>query len=254
MLIGLITLIIMLLSGPEQVFMIKGLQKEVRQHVDDKERKKEIIQIIKTSRKTIEKETKNSERKAKDFYKDLKDYPCDFTMIKQHLDNHNAKEKELQSMLIENRLKLQELLTTEEWQLIIEPSIHPKPKMVRKKLKTDIKMLSTAQKHFKNIEKILKEGDTNKEDLANINKLFQKFKDSNIAMLHNIANNNFNSTKILRDQTCSRADINAFYNEQSKHRQAVRQSFIELIEVTQKAVTQKQWQKIRYNLKKIIII
>lgn len=253
MLITLVTLIILALSGPEQVFMVKGLKKEIKQHVEDKDRKQEVLDIIKISRKKILKANKAEEDRNKKFYKTLKTYPCDFILIKEQLANHQKEEIALQEMMVDNRLKLQELLKPEEWNKIIEASVHPTSKAVRKKLKSDDKIISNVKKHFQEIKEILLKDIKDEEALASINERFTMFKESNLAMIESRLNNNYTSNELMRKQTCTRDLIESFYKEQNEHKKAVRKNFIDLVQVTQQNVDKKQWLQIRSKLKSIII-
>ena len=64
----LITMLIKMIAGPEQLFTVPKLDKEIKTHISDKEQKKELLSIVKTAKKEIKafnKETDKAKKKLK---------------------------------------------------------------------------------------------------------------------------------------------------------------------------------------------
>ena len=100
----LITMLIKMIAGPEQLFTVPKLDKEIKTHISDKERRKNLLSIVKTAKKEIKafnKETDKAKKKLKRLT-DSKDDELD--EIKTLFDVNFESRKKFQKSMVDKRL------------------------------------------------------------------------------------------------------------------------------------------------------
>ena len=119
MLIATATLIITLLSGgvPEGFFTLPEVKKEIKGQVEDKEKQKEILAIMKETDKKITAFNKklNKSIKSENLYRSRDVTPEQLTTYHENLINER---KVLQKEVIEARMRVIGLMTEEEWKAV----------------------------------------------------------------------------------------------------------------------------------------
>ena len=141
MLVATLSLLIgMLLGGSNiPVFIVEELPKEIKRNIDDKERKNEILSIL----KVYEKEFKNSQKSLDKLKKKMKklnlDRNSEKDSIYQVLNDASDLWEKLQASGVDNRVLVQEMLTQEEWEKIISKSIDELSKKEVKNLEKEHK-------------------------------------------------------------------------------------------------------------------
>jgi len=132
MIIATITLIIMLLGGPTQTFLIDKFEKGVKKSVIDKARKKEILKDLKASEKKIK--SFNKERKAR--LKKFRVINADRNTNREDLitffDRSMEKRLAYQETIIEDRIAITSKITAEEWESILKFAKGPVEKRLKK--------------------------------------------------------------------------------------------------------------------------
>lgn len=141
MLVATLSLLIgMLLGGSNiPVFIVEELPKEIKRNIDDKERKNEILSIL----KVYEKEFKNSQKSLDKLKKKMKklnlDRNSEKDSIYQVLNDASDLWEKLQASGVDNRVLVQEMLTQVEWEKIISKSIDELSKKEVKNLEKEHK-------------------------------------------------------------------------------------------------------------------
>ena len=180
MLVASLSLLIGMLLGGGNIsaFVVEDFPKEVKTNVDDKERQKEIMSSFKPYEKEFKKVQKDLNKSKKKMKKLNLDRNASTEDIQEILDNANLAWKGVQSTGVKNRMKTLEMLSDEEWELIIAKSLEEFDKKEIKKQekaykefeKKFAKLQSAVEKEITDIdhkEKILATLDTFKSDMKN---------------------------------------------------------------------------------------
>ena len=245
-------LIAKLASGPEEIFMIPKLDKEIKSHVVDKERKNESLLVAKEAKKEI----KAFEKLRKDTLKQIeklgksKQVPSDELL--EIFKVYNNARLNMQSVLNDKRLKLQELITDDEWKQLIENAVLPSEKAMRNIGKADSKEDDQVEKLIIKIEEtIIQEiKDAGRKQnllisLEKFNKTFQEFIETGQLM-------NFKDNKIMRSKNTSREELEDFYKTQHELRHKGTIEYFQLRDATIKNTNEEEWKVIYKTITGII--
>ena len=174
MLIAGFTLLFKLLfgAGNMQVFLVEDLPKEIKATVDDKEKKKEILAVL----KDFEKEFNKTQKEINRSMKNLK---------KLNLDRNSLKEsivaeftitsdlwKKLQTDGISKRLQVINLLTAEEWDKVTANSV---AEFDKKENKKNDKVFEEFDKELKKFKEEIVKNISDKEKITEIEDAFLDF-------------------------------------------------------------------------------
>lgn len=180
MLVASLSLLIGMLLGGGNIsaFVIEDFPKEVKTNINDKERQKEVISSFKPYEKEFKKVQKDLNKSKKEMKKLNLDRNASSEDIQEILDDANLAWKGIQTTGVQNRLKTVEMLSDEEWELIIAKSLEEFDKKEIKKQekaykefeKNFAKLQSTIEKEISDVDhktKILATLDTFKSDMKN---------------------------------------------------------------------------------------
>jgi len=180
MLVASLSLLIGMLLGGGNIsaFVVEDFPKEVKTNVDDKERQKEIMNSFKPYEKEFKKVQKDLNKSKKKMKKLNLDRNASAEDIQSILDDANDAWKGVQTSGVQSRAETLEMLSDEEWELIIAKSLEEFDKKDIKKQekaykefeKQFAKLKSTVENEITdadNKEKILATLDTFKSDMKN---------------------------------------------------------------------------------------
>ena len=136
-----------------KIFTIQKLENQIRAHVPDENRAKEALKLFKQAKKEI----KAIEKKLKDSGKEFKKLQKDRRIPREELEQIFATSEKArtaaQSVLVDKRLKLREILSEKEWSNLLEDGIarfeenpDKRNKEIRKMEKSDNKLLGKVEK------------------------------------------------------------------------------------------------------------
>ena len=136
-----------------KIFTIHKVEKQVRNHISDKSRTKQVAQLF----DEVKKEIRTLEKQLKTAGKEFKNLQSDRTIKSEELTDVFLRSEEVrrkvQLVLVEKRLMLRQLINEDEWNDIMEEginSIAENPKKREKEIsrieKSDKKVLSKVQK------------------------------------------------------------------------------------------------------------
>jgi len=250
MLVATLSLLIgMLLGGSNiPVFIVEDLPKEIKRNIDDKERKNEILSIL----KVYEKEFKNSQKSLDKLKKKMKKLNLDRNSKKDSIykvlnDASDIWEK-LQASGIDNRISVQEMLTQEEWEMIISRSID---EMSKKEVKNLEKEHKNFNKEYDKLQRAIANQITNPERLKIIDQAFLDFKillkdyiqaNKEKTLRYNDEFQNLNATKSDLTEAMSFVD-----ESRTKLFDGIVKLHFELTEIT----TEEEWNKIAKSVNKL---
>ena len=180
MLVASLSLLIGMLLGGGNIsaFVVEDFPKEVKTNIDDKERQKEVISSFKPYEKEFKKVQKDLNKSKKKMKKLNLDRNASSEDIQEILDEADLAWKGIQTTGVQNRVETLEMLSDEEWELIIAKSLEEFDKKEIKKQekaykefeKNFAKLQSTVEKEISDADhkdKILATLDTFKSDMKN---------------------------------------------------------------------------------------
>jgi len=180
---GIIALFAIMFLGGHNDLNLSAIEKYVKKEVVDETRKNEIkveLKKVKELQKSYNKQTKANEKKLSQLISTYQATEEDFNKL---FDELVAYENEVGEKFIPIRIKVQNLITTEEWDRILVS--------MQKDLKKDRK---TQEKEFKKFKSKLEKGKTRILDHVDIGnyetaeKLLEDFNQSMIAFVEEILN------------------------------------------------------------------
>ena len=250
MLVATLSLLIgMLLGGSNiPVFIVEELPKEIKRNIDDKERKNEILSIL----KVYEKEFKNSQKSLDKLKKKMKklnlDRNSEKDSIYQVLNDASDLWEKLQASGVDNRVLVQEMLTQEEWEKIISKSID---ELSKKEVKNLEKEHKNFDKEYDKLQSAIAKQITNPERLKIIDQSFLDFKillkdyiqsNKEKTLRYNDVFQNLNATKSDLAEAVSFVD-----ESRTKLFDGIVKLHFELTEIT----TEEEWTKIAKSVNKL---
>ena len=241
-----------LIGGPEEIFMIPKLEKEIKSHIADDERKNEILQIIKEAKKEIKQFGKFRKKKLKEIQKMGVKREVSSDMMFEIFEKYNNTRLSLQSDLIEKRLTLQELFTDEEWELIIENAVFPSEKARKKADKQEDKIEQKIDKLIADIRGtiLLNIEDENKRSKV-LNSL-DNYSTTLVTFIEEGQQMNYEDNNIARNKNAIKNELDQFYQKQNQLRYKGAIEYMQLRSTVIRNTNEKEWKAIVKDLNKFI--
>lgn len=201
MLIATITILMGMLfgGGNMSAFVVEDFPKEVKANVDDKERQKEIISLVKPYEKefkSVQKDLNKSKKKLKKLNLDRNASSEDINEI---LDEATTTWRRIQTEGLQTRSKTLEMLNDQEWEEIISKSLE---EFDKKEVKKQEKAFKEFEKNFAKLQVYVEKEITDPERQEKIATIFTSFK----KVMNNYVEANMNKT--IKEMEAF-ADINA---------------------------------------------
>lgn len=250
MLVASLTLLIGMLLGGQNVsaYIVEDLPKEIKANVEDKERQKEILSIVKGYEKEfkgVQKDLNKSKKEMKKLNLDKNSSP---EAINAVFDQANDSWQEVQQLGIQSRTEALDMLSQEEWEGVISKSLNDYSK---KDLKKQDKALKEFEKKFDKLKGSVAKEITDPERLEKIYTTFDAFKIDMANYLEANRKRTIKDMEVFGNLDASEAELQ---NEFSSLDEARNQFFIgieklhfELVENT----TDEEWTKIAKSVNKI---
>lgn len=229
MLIATITALIFLFSGGMETFFVENLEKGIKKHIEDKDRRNEILVEVKAAKSYAKTHNKNRKQTFKDFeavYVNVNSTEEDLTAF---LDGYMEQLKVFQKDFMGYRMEIKEELSAEEWTAIMEDAKAAELKAVEKMEKKKKK----EKEYFKKTRSVLEKLEDQGERQIITEQLDQmsEQKDKLIAEI--------NQTSVLKSEALANQETDlealvAIYDQMNKERLS---AFEELIEFHKKTVT-----------------
>jgi hypothetical protein len=180
MLVASLSLLIGMLLGGGNIsaFVVEDFPKEVKTNIDDKERQKEVISSFKPYEKEFKKVQKDLNKSKKKMKKLNLDRNASSEDIQEILDEADLAWKGIQTTGVQNRVETLELLSDEEWELIIAKSLE---EFDKKEIKKQEKAYKEFEKNFaklqSTIEKEISDADHKNYVDANMNRTIRELEE-----------------------------------------------------------------------------
>lgn len=234
-LIALITAIF--LGGPGEIFYVDNLEKGIKKHVVEKERKKEILSELKSTKtyvKTFNKERKQDYKKFIELYNSRDTEGDDLNLF---FDKLHAKRTPNQEKLIESRLSIFSKITDNEWQSIVSTSELASEKRILKAQKKAAKIKVLFPKTRSSIQKNVADINQQKKLIGNLDDFI-----SSLAELEQTMKTvNVSENKVLANKDSSKKDLMEVFEEENKLRMASYTSLIAFHESIKANSSTDEW-------------
>jgi hypothetical protein len=251
MLIALIISLIFGVAGEESEFAtsIPHIKKEIRQNVQEAERKDTLIVLVKDYEKAIKQYDKEKKKLRKEVNKAGTDREVSTEDLLGYYDAYYNARISLLSELIGYRLMFQEKVTDEELLLITNNAILTTTKEYRKEGKEEDKQEKALEKVFLNLNKIIVKHITDSTKLTVIKGSLQEFENTVYTFVDEARNLALERKARVDDRDASREEIEEIYEPINQLRYKASREFAKLREVVIENTDNRQWKAINRELK-----
>ncbi len=207
-----------LTGGPVEISMVPKLEKEIKSHVADDERKNEILLMIKEAKKEIKQFGKFRKNKLKEIKKIGVKREAPSEDMFEIFEIYNNTRLSLQSDLMEKRLTLQELFTDEEWELIIENAVFPSEKAREKADKQEGKIEQKIDKFIADIKGAIESNIEDESKRSNVLNSLDNYSTTLVAFIEEGQEMNYEDYNIARNKNANKNELDQFYQRQNQLR------------------------------------
>lgn len=250
MLVATLSLLIGMLLGGSNIptFIVEDLPKEIKRNIDDKERKDEILSILKEYEKEFKKSQKSLDKLKKKVKKLNLDRNSEKDSIDKVLNDASGIWQSIQTSGINNRILVQELLSEEEWENIIAKSID---ELDKKEIKNQKKQYEKFNKEYDKVKNTIAEQITDVERRKKIDEAFIELKNLMKDYLEANKIKTLRYNDAFQNLNASKADLTealSFLDESRiKLFDGIVKLHFELTEIT----TDEEWSKIAKSVNKL---
>lgn len=243
-----LALLAIFMGGPQNDLLILKMEKHIKEYVIDKETQKAIMTEI----KAVKKQQKSYQKDTKKHTKELKvlvgDQSADQAAFDALFLAANEFENEMNEAFITHRIRIQELMTREEWDQVIMAS----GKTFKKEQKTSDKTLSKGEKALAKMEKQLVGSFKDAEKKMQAENLASEFSASLYGSTEEILNYNQFDEETLIDYNAVESELLAVLENYSQEWNSMLQALVKVhVELAQIA-TPDEWKSVSKALKKVI--
>ena len=251
MIIGTITLITLLVTGGTyNTFVFENLDKHVNKVVVDKERKK----FLKSELRVVAKKMKGYFKERKNIIKDFKTLNLDRAATRQdfmHLrDQLLPLRQEIDQYLIEDRIRLVEKLTDEEWDEIMRRSAEEAQSTKQKELEKEIKGKNTDR--FAKLEQIAHTNILDESRRENVVLAISNFRDATTQLETNVLEYLPQDNAVLVRKEATVSELNTLFTSVLEVRDQTFESWIGFHFDVRENTTEGEWKKIMNEANKMI--
>lgn len=240
MLIGLVALIIALLAGGQDTFLLNpNLKKEVKIYVEDKNRKSEIDHLI----KQVEKDQKGFLKHRKKSIKKLTKLNTDFNSTRNQFDEllneYHDQRVALQHRYLDREIEIRKLIESDEWDKIMEAVIGNPDKMKARK-----QVLASNNKMYDNLIKTCERKILNKDSQVRAKTFINQHRATTEAFTEAFLDLSYRHLEPIRDYKATRNDFESIREQMSNQHKKYLDSVIDLRFDLVTLVTEKEWKGI----------
>ena len=240
MLIGLATLItILFFGGVSESFLVDKLEKGVKKHVIEKDRRKEILADLKDSKKYIK--AFNKERNAK--LKAFKEMNLDKSLEREDFDTFFNDliegRKEFQKYVIDERLKITKKIEPDEWTLIMamsNESVQKRKQKMEKKIRKGKIGLPFGK--TRDVIAMEVEDETSRENLRNA---LDEFLAAETKIIDQLAAMNVEDNPVIENREATLAELNKIGEEMNILRMKGYENLTEFHFAARDNTTEDEW-------------
>ena len=236
-------------SGPEAIFIAPDVIKQIKINVEDKDNRSEILDIMKEAKKEIKTFRKNHKENSKHIGKLLSEQNVGSNEINHIFKKDSEQMFELQNFIIDERIRIQNILTDDEWNSILEEAIKPSEKKQKKEEKKNKKEREQLKELTEEIRKEIRETILDKEKNNKISIAFENFVKEFKDHLKFNQELTYTKNEILKDKNATKEMLLGIYIEQNKIRLKMHNSFNHFFDITKQNTTEDEWDDMKKDIK-----
>jgi hypothetical protein len=238
-------LIVILSAGPEEIFMVPKLDKQIKTHVVDKDRRKEIKTVIKEANKEIKVFGKIRKKKLKELSKLSKNRGNSSDQLNNIYQNYFDARLAMQSKLIVHRVNIQDLFEEDEWKLIIEDAVLPSDRLRKKGDKSENKEDEIVNKFLSKLEKEIHDKISDPIKSKNVINALNIFSTTLFEFIDEGQQMNFEDSKLIRNRNATRKDLENYYKTHNALRLKGTKEYFDIRDVMIENTNEKEWKSIQ---------
>jgi hypothetical protein len=158
----------------------------------------------------------------------------------------------MQSVLIDKRLKIQELITDGEWKQLVENAVLPSEKEKKKIEKQEGKVDDKVEKLTRKIEEAIQKEVKDPEKRQNLIGSLEKFSATLKEFIEEGQKMNFKDSKLVRDKYTTRDDLEDFYKRQNELRHKGTVEYFQLRDAAIENTNENEWKEIIKTISSIV--
>jgi hypothetical protein len=250
MLLGLLFALIFGPSGEaEFVSVVPNLDQEIKQTITDKERRKDLLDLVDAYEGAIKEFTKDKKQLQKQVNQSSGDRNVSSETLLMHYDEYHQARRRLITSLIDYRLMFQEQITEKELMLLIEKAIVTSEKDKLDAQKLEEKTEDELNKAFSQIHDIIVRNILDPVKSETVTKSFYTFEQSMYNYLDISRDAKADRTALLLYIDATREELGAVYEQSNQVRYRAANDFAVLRDRVIENTSEKEWKQINKELK-----
>lgn len=251
MIIGLVTLIMMLFgAGSVEVFYIDKIEEGVKKHITDKDRKKELQGELEAYAKAVKNFNKSREGHLKTLKKQNLDKATTSQWYQHFFEERMNDRKKLGSLFIDERIKLQQKITEEEWAKIMQEASDEATKLAEKEEKKERK--HKEDNVFLSLENSTKEHISDPEKQSIVLEALDTYEASYTNVVDTYDDINVNESNFLMEKNASKEDMRKLGDLLNKQRANMYEGYTKFIGILNENSSDEEWKSIIKEFNKVI--
>ena len=253
MLIALFTLLFTVVFGTsESPFILPKAEKTIKKNIEDKDRREEILTIMKNYKKEWKALEKTKKQQAKSLSKLNKDRNTDTEALAELLRTSRKQREKLNSKLIDGRIKIAGMIKQEEWDEIMKGVIIIKPKTEKKLTKAETKTLLRKDKKIAAIREEIEAAFRDTVKRKEVSEYLLRFEEDITDLITENNTFTYKDQDVLRDQAATREEVAEVIQRLEDFREKVHHSFLDLRKNLVSLSTEENWPELSKALEKFI--
>ena len=245
MITALVTLLIMHFSGgPGEVFLVPNAEKNIKAIVKDKDKKGQAVELFKSTKKEVKAFDKDFKQQNKRLKKDDYRNSLGQSGVEQLLAETFDKRKDLQNHVIDQRLKIRQVITEEEWDRFIETSMETMASKEKKTQKAQDKRDIAAEKLLEKIRSSLQKSiaDTDHRnralaDFADFEKIVNSLFEETNALT-------FENNPSVQSYDVSKKELKDIYSKLNNAREQLNSAYLMMRKSMSTYLSEDEWNAI----------
>lgn len=246
MIVGTIALISMLFFGGVEYFLMDELEKGVKTFVVEKDRRKEIQADLKVSMDIIKAFNKDRSSKLKVFKEMNADRKVTKVELEKFYQDRHEERTELQSKVINERLKILPKLTEEEWESTVKMSAETVAKKKEKAAKKKPK--DVFEGVIKSVNKAIEEKDRASKAVELVNDYKVEFD----SFVEKLSMAKASDGEILTNKEASFEELKSLAALGNSHRKEAFNAFMHFHFQLKEITNETEWAKIIKEFNKVL--
>ena len=246
MLVALISILVASLfgSGGSSPYLHPNVEKVIKKSIEDADRKKEALAIARGYKKEWKALKKIEKKQAKSISKMNRDPNVEAEVLAEAFQQSRGQRKDLHLQLITARVKIQNLVTDEEWDAGIDKILDIKPKAAKKLDKAEAKAQIHQNKKIAAVRKDIEAVFTDPAKKGQVEQSFLRFEDDLTNLLVESQSITYKDLEILRDRQASSEDLQAVADHLEELTARVHASYLDLRQDLISLSSEDTWPKL----------